>query len=131
MPSNTHIPAKNAMGTHMRAGTSLTNDAASLLDHCSPQNTRYAARTITTMVKILTTTAMTAAHHSPARASARYTVSLLQNPLRGGKPAIASAPRKKQALVIGIRFLSPPSSLIRRAPVAYITAPTHMNSSDL
>src|ERR1035437_4935611 len=119
------------MGAHIRAGTSFTTDAEVMLETRAPQNTLYAARTITTMVKILTVTAMTAAHHNPALASARYMVSLLQNPLSGGKPAIASAPRRKQALVIGICFLSPPSSLIRRTPVAYITPPTDLNRRDL
>lgn len=99
------------MGTHMSAGTSLTLNSGVLLERQSPQNTLYPARTITAMVKILARMAMTAAHQSPALASARYTVSLLQNPLSGGKPAIANAPRKKQALVMGIRFLSPPTQL--------------------
>ncbi len=47
----------------MRAGTSLTTDAEVLIEPRSPQNTLYAARIITTMVKMLTATAMTAAHH--------------------------------------------------------------------
>jgi hypothetical protein len=54
------------------------------------------------MVNILVRMAMTAAHHSPALARAKYMVSLLQNPFSGGKPARANAPKKKQALVIGI-----------------------------
>src|SRR5208282_5920785 len=127
-PSNAHVPASVIIGTNIRAGISLRFGAEALAVRRFPQNTLYPARTITTVVRTLVRMAMTAAHHNPAWARARYIVSLLQNPLRGGKPARANAPRKKHALVIGIRLASPPSSDIRLAPVAYITAPTHMNN---
>src|SRR5271157_5407988 len=97
------------MGTHIRAGTSRAGNADVPLERGSPQKTLYPARSITTTVKTLVRMAMTAAHHIPALARARYMVSLLQNPFSGGKPAIAKAPRRKQALVTGICFLSPPS----------------------
>ena len=63
-------------------------------------------------------TAKTTAHQRPEPARARYTVSLLMNPLKGGKPAMASPPTRKQAPVMGILRARPPSSLTLRAPVA-------------
>jgi hypothetical protein len=50
----------------------------------------------------------------------------LTNPLRGGIPARASAPRKKQAAVQGIRLISPPMASRLVVCVAYCTAPAPM-----
>ena len=49
-------------------------------------------------------------------------------PLSGGRAEIAAAPTRKQALVTGSRWISPPNRSMSRSCVACSTAPAPMNS---
>ena len=58
-------------------------------------------------------------------------ISLLKNPLNGGKPAIDRPEIKAIKKVIGMIFINPPSLRISRVPVSWSIIPTTINKLPL
>ena len=73
----------------------------------------------------------TAASLPSVRNKPLYKSHSLAKPLKGGSPAIATAPTMKRAMTKGRRLPKPPSWSVSRVPVDRSTAPAAKNSKDL
>src|SRR3954471_24474438 len=58
-------------------------------------------------------------------------ISLLKNPLNGGRPDIEKLPQIILVKVIGRRFISPPNLRISRVPVSWSIIPTSIKRQPL